>query len=315
MSKEFYKRFRPRNLKGVVGQESAIAILEGLIEKDKVPHVLILSGPSGCGKTTIARILKTTLDCGDADFQEVNAADTRGIDTVREIRKHMGLRPISGECRIWLIDEAHKLTNDAQNGLLKILEDTPKHVYFMLCTTDPQKLIRTIHTRGTELKLKGVVPLAMEKLLCDIIEREKLSVGEDVVASVIDAAEGSARKALVILEQVSGLDGDKAQLAAVASTTYTRELAFDLARLLVTGQNIGWADVAKILRAIKEEDAEGIRYCIIGYARSCMVGGEGKPPNIKLGERAFKIIDIFGRNFFDSKHAGLAAACWEAVFK
>jgi len=274
-----------------------------------------LSGPSGCGKTTIARILKSTLDCGDADFQEVNAADTRGIDTVREIRKHMGLRPISGECRIWLIDEAHKLTNDAQNGLLKILEDTPKHVYFMLCTTDPQKLIRTIHTRGTELKLKGVVPLAMEKLLCDIIEREKLSVGEDVVASVIDAAEGSARKALVILEQVSGLDGDKAQLAAVASTTYTRELAFDLARLLVTGQNIGWADVAKILRAIKEEDAEGIRYCILGYARSCMVGADGKPPNVKLGERAFKIIDIFGRNFFDSKHAGLAAACWEAVFK
>ncbi len=313
MSTELYKKYRPRSLKSLLGQEGAVSIIQKYIDQNRVPHTLLLTGPSGCGKTTVARILKEHLKCGDHDFHEINCADFKGIDMVRDIRRTVGMTPMSGESRLWLIDEAHKLTSDAQNALLKLLEDTPEHVYFILCTTDPQKLIRTILTRATEVKLKSLSAAALQRVLQRVIDKEQMSVSEDVVNEIIEASEGSARKALVILDQVGPLEGEQAQMEAIASTSINKDVTIDLARQLVTNPNPSWADVAALLRVLKDQDPEGIRYCILGYARSCMVGSEEKGPNIKLGARAFKIIDIFGRNFYDSKQAGLAAACWEAV--
>jgi len=312
MSKEYYKRYRPKTLKGLVGQDDAVSSLQTFIHRETIPHTILLSGPSGCGKTTIARILKEVLECSDQDFFEINAADDRGIDKVREIKKHLGLVPMLGKARIWLIDEAHKLTGDAQNSLLKMIEDTPDHVYFMLATTDPQKLIKTIHTRSTEIKLKSLNEAALTRVLKRVVDKEKLSVTDDVVEAIADAADGSGRKALVILDAVGSLPTEAEQLKAIQVTTFTKDAAFDLARLMMA-HNPAWSDAARILRAVKDEDAEGIRYCVLGYARACMVGKEGNAPNHAFGVRAFKVIDIFGRNFYDSKHAGLAAACWEAI--
>lgn len=310
---ELYKTYRPRNLKVVEGQAGAVASISKMMELNSVPHAVLLTGPSGCGKTTIARILKQHLECGDNDFTELNCADFRGIDMVRDLRRTMNLAPITGKTRLWLIDEAHKLTNDAQTALLKMLEDTPSHAYFVLCTTDPQKLIKTIHTRCSEIKLSSLSADSLRKVLQRVITKAGLTVEEQVVEEIIEAADSSARKALVILEQVGSLDGAEAQLAAIRTTTINKDLAIDLARLLVTNWNANWGEAAKILRGLKDEDAEGVRYCILGYARACMVGSEGKAPNPKLGARAYFVIDIFSRNFYDSKQAGLAAACWEVI--
>jgi DNA polymerase-3 subunit gamma/tau len=141
-SPELYLKHRPSLFKQVIGQDDAVNVLQQLLKGDRFPHALLLSGPSGCGKTTLARICRDKLECTGADFQELNGADTRGIDTIREIRSHLNLRPMHGKCRIWYIDEAHKLSNDAQNALLKMLEDTPTTAYFMLATTEPNKLIK-----------------------------------------------------------------------------------------------------------------------------------------------------------------------------
>jgi DNA polymerase-3 subunit gamma/tau len=310
---EFYKSYRPRSLKTVLGQEAAVASLQKLMDANKVPHTILLTGPSGTGKTTIARILKDFLECGDQDFLEVNCADFKGIDMVRDIRRSVNLNPISGLTRVWLIDEAHKLTGDAQNAFLKLLEDTPRHAYFMLATTDPQKLIRTIHTRATQIKLVPLVPDALERVVQRVVDKETLAVSSEVVKEIVEAAEGSARKALVILEQISLLEGDAAQISAIQTTTFNKEAAIDLARELLFG-NKDWMKVAGILRAIKEEDPEGVRYCILGYARAILVGSaDGKAPNPKFAPKAFKVIDIFSKNFYDSKQPGLAAACYEAV--
>jgi len=303
--KEYYKRFRPKTLKGVVGQEGAIASLQRFIDKGSVPHCILLTGPSGCGKTTIGRILKTHLNCGDADFLEINSADFKGIDTIREIRRSVNLSPISGDCRIWLIDESHKLTNDAQNALLKILEDTPSHAYFMLATTDPQKLIKTIHTRASEVKLQALGAPALKRVLQRVIDKEGLTVTDTVLDEIVDAADGSARKALVILEQVGGLATEAEQVQAVQATSLNKDAAITLARALINPR-ASWKEVAPLLKELKDEP-EGIRYLVLGYCRSVLLGGG------PLAARAYMIIDIFSRNFYDSKQAGLAAACYEVV--
>jgi DNA polymerase-3 subunit gamma/tau len=156
--REFHLSQRPTTFGEVVGQPRAVAQLTQMGRDDRRPHLLLFVGPSGCGKTTLARIVRRKLRCGEADFMEVNAANNRGIDMVRDIEQRIGLAPIDGDCRVWLIDEAHALTPDAQGAFLKILEEPPSHVYFMLATTDPQKLKPTIRTRATEIVVYPVPP-------------------------------------------------------------------------------------------------------------------------------------------------------------
>lgn len=302
---EFYKTYRPKTLKSLVGQKGAVASLKKLIEGERIPHAILLTGPSGCGKTTIARILKFHLDCGDNDFFEINCADFKGIDMVRDIRRHCNLAPMHGSARIWLIDEAHKLTGDAQAAFLKILEDTPSGTYFILATTDPQKLTRTIHTRCTEIKLNVLSEDELRTVILRVVEKENLAVGDKTIEEIVEASEGSARKALVILQQVGLLETEEEQIAAVQTTSANKDLAISLARELIKPK-ASWQAVASILKGLTD-DPEKVRYLVLGYCRSVMLGGG------PLAFRAFQIIDVFSDNFYDSKQAGLAAACWEVT--
>jgi len=305
MINELYKKYRPRSLKTFVGQNGAVLALRRMMEKDSVPHALLFTGPSGTGKTTIGRMLKEHLKCSDFDFVEINAADFKGIDTIRDIRRTASMMPMEGSCRIWLIDEAGKLTNDAQNAFLKILEDTPDHAYFFLATTDPQKLLKTIHTRCTEIKLQGLSHKELEQVIVRVAKKESMTLTDEVIQAIIESSDSSARKALVILEQVGWLETEKEQLEAVVASSVHKDKAIELARALIQ-PNARWPQVAAILKELKDEP-EQVRYLVLGYCRSVMLGGGG------LAARAFDIVDIFSSNFYDSKQAGLAAACWEVL--
>lgn len=297
-SPELYKIHRPKTFKRVKGQEGAVRMLQTMLEKNRVPHTILFSGPSGCGKTTLARIMQTKLDISDTDFQEINCADFRGVDMVREIRDRMGLAPIGGKARGYLIDEAHKLTGDAQNAFLKILEDTPDHVYFFIATTEPNKLIPTIRTRSTEVKLKGFAEQTLEELLTEVSAREKIVIPAAVLAALVEHSEGSARKALVLLHQVAGIDDEKEMLSAV-ETSDSKTQAIELARNLLKGSP--WKVIAGILRTLDDEP-ESLRRMVLGYASAVLLNS--------ANPRALAIIDCFERNFFDSGKAGLIAACF-----
>lgn len=308
MSHEFYKKYRPTSFKGVLGQDASVKPLLKMVKDGKVPHSLLFTGPSGCGKTTLARILRSKLECGDRDFQETNCADFRGIDSVRDMRRHMGLAPVNGKVRIFLIDEVHKMTNDAQNAILKMLEDTPRHVYFMLCTTDPGKLIDAIKTRCTEIKVRPLDDQCMKQLIAKVTKLEGCKLSEPVIEKLVEAAQGSARKALVILEQVLSVEGDSARLEAIEMSQATPKV-IEIARKLINGGTT-WTTMQKLLKEIPElrSDPEGLRHMVLGYATSILLG-----PNKKLWPRAFLVADIFRDNFYDSKHNGFVAACYELV--
>lgn len=303
MTNELYRVHRPTNLKRVIGQADAVRTIEGFISKNKIPHFILFAGPSGCGKTTLARILKKHLKCGDQDFAEINCADLRGIDTVRDIRSRMGLAPISGAVRIWLIDEAHQLTTQAQDAFLKMLEDTPEHVYFIMATTDPNKLKPTVRTRATVVTVKAMNPVGQKALIEAILAKEDKTLSEEVIDKIVEMAEGSARKALVILNAVINLEDETEQLNAIAATDASKP-AIEIARKLLDTRT-KWPEMARLIKSV-EDDPETIRWLILSYMSNVLLSG-------KAVGRAYACLNAFRDNFYDSKKAGLTAACYEVM--
>lgn len=302
---ELYKKYRPKSLKRIIGQDSAVSVLKSMIKNDKIPHAILFSGPSGCGKTTLARILKRTLECSDADFSEINCADFRGIEMVRDIRRRMNQSPIGGgSTKVYLIDECHKLSNDAQNAFLKLLEDTPKHVYFILATTLATKMLPTVKTRCTEIKLMELSASHCEELIGYVVKKEKKEISEEVMEAIVEHSYGSPRKCLVLLDQIIDIEDEEEQLNAVVKAD-EQTLAIELARALINPR-VKWSDISPILKNL-EDDVESLRWMILGYSKAVLIKGG------KLAPRAFLLIDAFRDNFYDSKAAGLTAACYEVV--
>lgn len=302
---ELYRRYRPSKLSEVIGQEGALNILTPLIKKKRMPHFILLTGPSGSGKTTLARIIKKKLRCSDADFSERNV---RKLPEVRAIRSKMHLAPMNGKSRVWLVDEAHQLTSESQNEFLKMLEDTPSHVYFIFATTEPQKLKHTIRTRATEIVLKKLQDKHIEFLIKQICDKEDVSIDEEVIEKITDTCDGSARKALVLLNKIKDVEPDN-QLECVSSFVPQEEAAINIARALFE-HRVSWSSLKTHLQSITKEEAESIRYLVLAYATKVLLGKQKKSYT-----KAFDIITAFSENFYDSGMAGLVAACYEIFLK
>lgn len=300
---ELYKKFRPKKLADVTGQDTAVKLLASF-GRDKMPHTVLFTGASGCGKTTLARIAARQAGCAESEITETNCADSRGIELARDLRRQANSMPLNGDKKAWVLDEVQSLTKDAQSAMLKLLEDTPDHVYFFLCTTDPQKLLPTIITRCTEIKVKTLTTSHMKEMIGRVVKLAKLKVCEDALDNILNEAEGSARKALVLLNQIKDITDPEEQADAVTKASFKAK-GIELAKALANPR-AQWADVAKLLKVI-EEEPETIRYMVLGYFRSVLLGGGA------LSSRAALVIERFAANFYDSKAAGLALACYEVV--
>lgn len=294
-----YHKYRPDRLEDIVGNSHVVTVLDKLLTHEDPPHAYLLQGPTGCGKTTIGRIIADRLGAFGADFHEIDSADFRGIDTVRELRKRSQFKPLESPVVVWLIDECHKMTSDAQNALLKILEDPPSHIYFILSTTEPNKLIKTITGRCQVLDLKPLNERETRILLKRIVEAEGENLLKPVYEQIYESSFGHPRNAIQILEQVLKVDEDeRLEVAKRAEELQTQSI--DLCRALI--KHAPWKQVATILDGLKKEDAESVRRHLLAYAQTVLLGG--------TNDKAALIIEELLEPTYNTGFAGLVYACY-----
>src|SRR3989338_1746555 len=257
MSLAIYRKYRPLTLKDLVGQDLVTEILQNAASSDKLSHAYLFYGPRGTGKTSAARIVAKIANCetrandkafakkgepcnkcrpcteineGRAlDVLEIDAASNRGIDEIRSLKEGIRLSPTSYTYKVFIIDEAHQLTKQAADALLKILEEPPAHAIFILATTEYDKLPSTITSRTQRFNFKRIPTQLIFKKLKDINTKEKLGIEDPALELISSAAEGSFRDAESLLEQVSsmgalGIEGVESILGKVGFTR-TSELA------------------------------------------------------------------------------------------
>ena len=288
------RKYRPQTFDDVVGQHLVTDTLKNAIQTDRVAHGYIFSGARGVGKTTTARILAKALNCiagptvtpdgtcpscveitagNSVDVQEIDAASNRGIDEIRELREAVRYLPARDRYKIFIIDEAHMLTTEAFNALLKTLEEPPPRSLFMLATTEPHKLPPTIQSRCQHFAFRLLDYGEIYARLRAVMAEEKVDADEGAISTLAQAAEGSMRDALSLLDQVIAACGehlDEKRVRQVLGVVPT-ELLADVVKA------VDAADSRRVLELVGQLAAEGYElahFCgeLTRFVRDLMIG-------------------------------------------
>lgn len=250
-----YRKYRPKNFADVVGQDHIVKALEGAIKSKRLAHAYLFYGSRGTGKTSIARILAGEVGVNPEDLHEIDGASNRGIEHIRTLREEIHTAPFSSPYKFYIIDEAHMLTKEAFNALLKTLEEPPAHVIFVLATTEASKMPETIVSRCQTFQFRK----PSEKILADIIERGAKKEGYSLQKSSADLiavlSEGSFRDAYGILQKVIVSSSDK-KISAEEVLAITGAPSESDVNEFLSSMETG--DAEKGLRAVRRASGENI---------------------------------------------------------
>jgi DNA polymerase III subunit gamma/tau len=322
------RKYRPQKFSEVIGQEHVTRTLQNAIQQGRTAHGYIFSGHRGIGKTTVARILAAALNCrsglpkedhpvpepcgicescteiragNSVDVIEIDAATNRGIDEIRELREGARYRPARDRFKIYILDEAHQITDAAFNALLKTLEEPPDHIVFMLATTQPEDIPQTIRSRCQHFSFRAVKFDDIVGQLRDLLSREKLDADNDALALLAEAGDGSMRDALSILDQAIASSSGKLTADAVrnlvgAAPAHILELVM---------QAVSQSNSQEILRQVDHLITEGhspthFARQMVRFLRNATVAKiAGKDSSLlqissEERERVSRVADLFG---------------------
>ncbi|MFA6755385.1 MAG: DNA polymerase III subunit gamma/tau [Bacilli bacterium] len=235
--KALYRKYRSKTFDEVYGQEAIITTLKNALITQKISHAYLFSGPRGTGKTSVARLFAKALNCEQGigkqcnecssciainegnhpDVIEIDAASNRGVDEIRNLIEKVKYSPIKGRYKVYIIDEVHMMTDQAFNALLKTLEEPPSYVVFILCTTEPYKLLPTILSRCQRFEFTKIANPTLEKLILHVLKEENVTYDEDAIKLLVEISNGGARDALSILDQIIAFSGNHISLKDIES--------------------------------------------------------------------------------------------------
>ena len=263
-----YRKYRSKNFDELVGQEAIKQTLENSLKVQKISHAYLFSGPRGTGKTSVARLFAKALNCehgigqicnecasckainegSHPDVIEIDAASNSGVDEVRELIEKVKYAPIQGKYKVYIIDEVHMMTNSAFNALLKTLEEPPSYVVFILCTTEPYKLLPTILSRCQRYEFKKITDAELRRLITHVLKEEGVSATNDAINLIVELANGGARDSLSILDQVISYAGSNIEEEDITKM-FGLVSSQDKIRLL---ENIKEGNTLKVLKTYDE---------------------------------------------------------------
>lgn len=288
-----YRTYRPTTWEQIVGQEHVVRTLQGALKADRVGHAYLFAGPRGTGKTTMARIFAKAINCtaqqakpcgtcascvtiesgASMDLIEIDAASNRTIDDMRTLKETIGVAPTASRYKVYLIDEAHMITKKASNAFLKMLEEPPSHVVFILATTEAHKLIPTVLSRVQRFDFKKLTQQQVVQRLTSIAASEKLAVTPEALLALAAASDGALRDAEVMLTKLaSHATGGAIDEAAVHTVLGLVPLAWhgQLLGLMVANDRVG---ALRFLQQVQQQgaDLEQLAKGFLEYLRQVMV--------------------------------------------
>jgi len=308
-SGDLYHKYRPLRFSEIVGHEEVVKSIKSAITSDAPSKAYLLIGESGTGKTTTARIMALTLNCLDLnkgdpcltcvpcksilsgtciDVIEKNAAEHRGIDAIREISSSMSFMPLYTKNKIYILDEAHQISGDGQASLLKVLEEAPKNVFIILCTTHVNKVLPTVRNRCQQFRFNPLPRAKILSLLEEVVTYETVVPGKDVLFTIAEAASGSPRQALVFLQQTLQLDKPTAsQVKKLIDVDESDPNAIELCFKI--NQKTTWAQLMGAYKNVSDLGAPAIGMVVAGFFRNRLIGSKSKLEAEKLA----KILEFF----------------------